>query len=207
MPDCDADKISAWFLSNDGDGEFTVCDRGMPYTVIGPTRKSSHVVIATKVATMVSAFQQSSIFLDVGLVARAGLPQEVDVAWVRDLIRGRRAVFLGDADPVDLLVFAWWRAQLPDISIAYVGINDSYLDISKVSLSESHTIPMSDSEVRAMQLCSEALPDLAQVVGQRCANLLSQGRKLEIEGVVSASGNTAALLSIAAATERWSMVS
>ncbi|MEN6497891.1 MAG: hypothetical protein ABFD16_26635 [Thermoguttaceae bacterium] len=96
--------------------------------------------------------------------------------------------FLGDADPADLLVFAWLRSQMP---LSYAGVSDSLVEKLGVQVEDSLTIPLTNAERAAVSLLMEACLDCRAAVGQQCATLLDQGRKIEIEAVLhSASRRT-----------------
>ena len=130
----------------------------------------------------------------IGLICRSGLPHAKDAGWIRNLLGGRRLVFLGDMDPVDLMVFAWWRASLDSGQVAYLGISDHYLDRLEVEIPEEYLISLAPCEQRSMPVLDAVCPDYRAVVGPDCAALLDGGRKIELEAVASRLGPPGRLL-------------
>ena len=96
------DKITAWFNEQD-DGEFACPARTHPFQVIGPTPSTQAILYTTK-AQCVLALKDCETALATGMIGRYGLPNEEDVAWLRVLAGERTVYFLGDGDPVDLLI-------------------------------------------------------------------------------------------------------
>jgi hypothetical protein len=89
---------------------------------------------------------------------------------------------LGDADSADLLIFAWLRERLP---IDYRGLGDELLIQCGVELCDNLTIPLTESEVAALPLVMNCVGDLQSQLGPWCSALLSSGRKIEIEALMS----------------------
>ncbi len=172
------DKIAAWFNDHD-DGEFAHPARTHPFRVIGPTPSATTVLYTTKPGCVL-ALAGCETALATGLIGRYGLPSEDDVAWLRVLAGDRVVCFLGDADPVDLLVFAWLRSR---IGAKHAGVSDLLLSNIGVSWDDRVTIPLSDSESGALTLLADVCPDFQTLLGSQCAALLDRGRKLEIEAV------------------------
>ena len=170
------DKLTAWFDDHD-DGKFAHPARTHPFRVIGPTPSASTVLYTTK-PECVLALAGCETDLAIGLIGRCGLPNEDDVAWLRMLVRDRVVCFLGDADPVDLLVFAWLRSR---IDVKYAGVSDFFLSNIGISWNDRVTIPLSDSESGALALLADLCPDFQILLGSQCPALLDRGRKLEIE--------------------------
>lgn len=145
-------------------------------------------------------------------VLRNGLPSEADASWlatiadnpsancsrplrdrlidanspesseVTDLGYSSRLVFLGDADPADLLIFAWLREL---VAIEYCGLSDALLQKCGVPFENRLTIDMKPSEIAAMPLVAEHLGDLPALLGPWCAGLLAAGHKIELEALFS----------------------
>ena len=170
------DKIAAWFNDHD-DGDFARPSRTHPFKVIGPTPSTQTILYMTKPQCLLVP-EDYETDLATGLIGRYGLPNEDDVAWLRLLVGDRIVCFLGDADPVDLLVFAWLRSR---IVAKYAGISDLLLANIGVSWNDRMTIPLSESESAALALVAEFCPDFRLLLGPQCADLLDRGRKLELE--------------------------
>jgi hypothetical protein len=91
-------------------------------------------------------------------------------------------VFLGDADPADLLIYVWLRERL---AIEYRGLSDVLFEKCGVPFENHLTIEMKPSERAAMPLIVQHLGDLPSTLGPWCAGLLATGRKIELEALFS----------------------
>jgi len=94
--------------------------------------------------------------------------------------------YLGDLDPPDLMIFAWLREKLLPKPIRNLGISDAYLTHLNAVLPPTFVMQCSPSERRALKVLRKVFPDLAETVGAVAAQLLREGRKIELEAVVSA---------------------
>lgn len=177
--------IAQWFADHDLDSEFVIHERPSPYSVVGPPHHASKIVIVTKPTTVLATTHDSGAFDSMGLIGGYGLPTESDFEWMHRLCHQHELLFLGDMDPVDLLVFGWLREQLLPQSIAFLGVSDRYLAALQVTPPESYFIQLSDCEREALSLVGEVFPDLESMIGSGCAGLLNRGQKIEIEAVVS----------------------
>jgi hypothetical protein len=184
--------IDSWFAARQDDGEFVYERR--PFTVIGRTKPAAPIIYATKVSQSVRAIYDSGDCAEFGLIGGYGLPIAADLLWIRKIVANRRFYFLGDMDPVDLLVFAWLRESLRPQRVKHLGVNDQYLKDLKVRLPGSFTLKLSESEQESRKLLAVAFPRLRKTLGDHCADLLGQGRKIELEAVVSALGTPKPIL-------------
>ena len=175
-----ASEIRRWFREHEN-GEFVQMGPLCPYSITSPTSRTDHVLYTTKPACVLAALEKGRPSTLIQVIGRAGLPDENGAAWLRNLADNRPVVFMGDADPADLLVFAWLRSQM---SVSYVGLSDMLVQKLRDQTDHALTIPLSDSEREAMSLVAEVFPEYKTSVGQRCADYLNQGRKVEIEVVV-----------------------
>jgi len=175
--------IEHWFKDYGSDGEFICPQRDVPFSVIGPRDSSSMLVFATKPAIVSASLHSSELLEHLFLIGRYGLPQELDLLWITKIIKSRRILFLGDMDPVDLMIYAWLRDKLGDGKISYCGINDAYLTALDLFLPAHWTIPLSPSELISMPFIMQTIPDIETLVGEECFRLLCRGRKIEIEAV------------------------
>lgn len=172
--------IREWFAEHD-DGEFSIPPKDAPYLTIPLPLSSKYVLYTTKPQSILLFSRKGSSDLPCGVIGRYGLPDESDVPWLRSCASGRRFLFVGDADPCDLLVFAWLRSR---VDIAFRGLSDTLLNACGVSIKNSITIPQSDSESAAMPLVHEHLPEFAELVGHGCAEVIRSGRKIEVESLI-----------------------
>lgn len=114
---------------------------------------------------------------DVSILGRPGLPRLEDLQSIDATTR--RLIFLGDADPPDLLIFAWLRAHL---SIEFLGVNDQFLqNYFTGSLDRTH-ISLSESELASRSFLAQIMPDYSALLGPYCSTLLANGFKIELEG-------------------------
>ena len=179
-------KIEKWFDRHAGDGNFALECRSHSYSVIGPVNSNTRIVYATKPRHVVMAIDASATPDRFGMIGRYGLPQRADVKWIRDFVGNRKVLFLGDLDPPDLIVYAYLRAHFAPVPLRHLGINDAFLKKQQSQLPEGFLMSLSKSERRSVPFLREVLPDLAKIVGRHCAQLLEDGRKIELEAVSSA---------------------
>lgn len=184
MGDDKAKLIEAWFSNHDGDGEFAYHPR-MPYLVYGPTGDVGRVGFTTKSHPVSLAITECAKCAGLGLIARYGLPSDTDVHWIADFVTNHELCFLGDMDPADLMIFAWLRARLHPKPIAFLGVSDAYLASLQVSVPEAYILKCAPSEQQALPLLDGVFPDFRETVGPKCSLLLEQGRKIELEAVLT----------------------
>lgn len=176
-----ASRISIWFTQHD-DGEFLRLPATHPYSVTVPSSGTRYILYTTKPTSVLGALEKGRGQRSMQVVGRAGLPNAEDVVWLRALMSDRPVAFLGDADPTDLLVFAWLRSQMP---VSYIGVDDMLVQKLGVVVEDSLTIPLTNVEKAALALLADVFPDYKGAIGPQCAALLDRGRKIEIEAVIS----------------------
>ena len=173
--------IDAWFAENE-DGEFVSHMAAVPYSVIGPTTDGGRLIFTTK-PHVVAAIVEEEASGELGMIGRYGLPSHADLNWISELVGSRELLFLGDMDPVDLMVFAWLRAGLYPKSVAHFGVNDSLLGAFEITSTETLSIPFAPSEQRSVALLKEVFPDFGKTVGRSCTHMLERRQKIELEAV------------------------
>lgn len=189
-----ARRIRAWFLERNGDGEFVCGDRARPYSVSGTPDGAGCVIFTTKPAAVSAVIEHAGDAFHCGMVGRYGLPDDAALSWIRKLIGRRPLTFLGDLDPVDLLVFAWLRAKLRSTPVIHLGINEAFLKaLGRVSVGRL-TIPLAPSEQESLPFLKETLPELFFTIGPTCAKLLERGRKVELDIIGDRRDKTATAL-------------
>lgn len=177
--------ILSWFREHDGDGEFLIGANSTPYIVVGSPSIGRRTIYTTKPAVISSLFNEKEPFVDFGVIGRYGLPNESDLPWMRRLIGAGALMFLGDMDPVDLMIFVWLKASLPDVHIVYLGASDEFLRAVRVRLpAASRCSPCSPSERKALAVLNKVLPELTDTVGPRCTKLLERGYKVELDLII-----------------------
>src|SRR5882757_7852162 len=100
--------IGQWFVSH-SDAEFVQLPYYVPYSVIFPRSGTGQFIYSTKPAVASRALDRLPAIRHLGLIGRYGLPSGSEVNWIRELIGEYPLLFIGDADPVDLMIFAWLR--------------------------------------------------------------------------------------------------
>jgi len=93
----------------------------------------------------------------------------------------REVIFVGDADPVDLLVFAWLREHL---STEWFGVSDRFLLAQGMRFRPRVQIPLASSEQETIEQLGRFCPDYRMLLGKECSALLDAGMKIELEGAL-----------------------
>ena len=104
-------EIAQWFRNHD-DGEFVIPSEAVAYSVNVPDSHARNVLYTTKQECAERLLGMRPEHSPARLIARYGLPQDNDFISLRDYVGGWRLCFLGDCDPVDLLVCASLRMSL-----------------------------------------------------------------------------------------------
>lgn len=180
--------IDHWFSGDFEDGDFIRADRCACYFVLAPLASSKVVYYFPKSSIAFAAAQKVEGPIDFGIISHSGLPNEVDVDWLVTAIGNRQLLFIGDLDPADIMIFAWLRDRLSSLRVTHLGINDLFLERVKVVVPRRYQIRMRSSEVTACVAITQTIPDLAQMLGPNCFQVLANGYKIEIEAIISSIG-------------------
>jgi hypothetical protein len=175
------DDIRRWFLEHE-DGDFVVPPRDHPYSVVPPSSPSQTIIYTTKPRSLLAPLTDRDAASTYGVIGRCGLPSESDVHWLRRVADGFNLLFVGDADPPDLLVFSWLRSRM---SLSFRGLNDTLLKECGVALGDHITIRHSPGEAAAMPLAVQCIPDWESLLGPDCTTLMKSGWKIETEALIS----------------------
>jgi hypothetical protein len=180
--------IREWFEQHDGDdGDFCIAPRSVPFDVVPPTDATDTVLYCTKPHPIFKLLHdlgddKRGDWPPLAAILRRGLLSESDANWLAAIAGSRRLFFFGDADPADLLIYAWLHERL---TIEYCGLSDVLLQKCGVPFANRLTIEMKSSELAAMPLVAEHVGDLPALLGPWCAGLLTAGRKIELEALFS----------------------
>lgn len=191
------ERIEDWFGGQYQDADFIRCPHNYPFDIIGPKPEGDRVVYCTKKSIAYRALQETESDLTAGLIARCGLPHREEATWLREFIGERKLIFVGDLDPVDIMVFAWLRQRLEPITTVHHGINDSFVAALDVVIPNTYRIQLKPTEAAAVAELGELIPDVRDVLGPECFRILNEGYKIELEAVVSALGSARPLLTTA----------
>ncbi len=156
------DEIRKWFLDHE-DGDFAILPQDHPYTVVPAPARSQCVLYTTKAQSLLAALSGNGVEVPCGVIGRYGLPAEDDVNFIKALVGKRQFVFVGDADPCDLLIFAWLRSW---IDISFRGVNDLLCELCGVQVDERLTIAQSDAESAAMSLVARCVATTPALLAQ-----------------------------------------
>jgi hypothetical protein len=189
-----ANLIESWFADHE-DGEFVVASGDYRFAVVEPAGKTDPIVFTTKPHPVLAAIDASRHSISLGLIGRYGLPAESEIASFRSRLAGHPLYFLGDMDPADLMIYCWLRTQLAPKPLFHIGVSDGYLETLSADLPDSFILRSSPFEVASLELLERVFPDVRATVGERSSRLLNEGRKIELEAVVSALGSPARILS------------
>lgn len=168
--------IESWFYRNQ-DGEFSILPSTVASTFLGDFTDAKTMVYTTKVRCLERVKWDADINYPIATVGRPGLPRKEDLTLMQSS-KGTR-LFLGDADPVDLYVFAWLREYLP---IDWLGVSDDFLNAHGTLDIPWIQTPMSRSELDAHDHLPKICPDYCTLLGSFCCSLLDKGFKIEVEG-------------------------
>jgi len=173
-----ADEIEAWFLAHD-DGEFCVIPPDRPSARIGDPRNAGTIVYTTKPHCLSRIRNLCRLQQPIATVGRYGLPRGNDLPFIRGASLYR--IFLGDADPPDILAFAWLCEHLP---IQWYGVNDDFLAQHGTRNFDPIRIPLSGAERETVPVLPRLCPNFHELLGEYCSSLLDSGFKIELEGAI-----------------------
>lgn len=169
--------IVAWFNEHEGEDDVTNSYRTSAFRVIPPINDSETILYCAKSEYIERICWKISQDFSVPIVGRYGLPSETDVIWLRSWLGDRPIYFIGDADPSDLLTYAWLRKRMP---ISYLGISDALLDQFGVPWGENLRVGLPTAVMSAMPLIEQELPDLAELIGERTYQFLLSGKMTDV---------------------------
>jgi len=174
------EAIESWFRAND-DGDFCVCPSDHASVRISGNGDAQTVVYITKNHCLSRICGLTQLHQPVATLGRCGLPVNDDLPFVRGSATSVTRMFIGDADPPDLLAFAWLREHLP---IEWHGVSDEFL-VRHGNLNNARIqIRLSKSEMAAVPALTKFCPDFRDLLGPYCSSLLDNGFKIELEGAI-----------------------
>ncbi len=173
------EQIESWFHRYD-DGDFSILPSDSPSMLRGDFDHAGTILYLTKRHCLDRIRNVSELKSPFSVIARYGLPTSRDLARLQKTSTSR--IFIGDADPVDLLIFAWLREHLP---ITWIGVNDKFLEQHGTREIPSIRIPCSESETSALELLRTLCPDYRELLGPYCSSLMEIGLKIEVEGATT----------------------
>jgi len=123
------------------------------------------------------------------VLSRLGAPTESFLETVRRYVAWHRLplLFVGDLDPGNLFAFAVLRfgntefksRRRDAIPVRYLGIDDRWAQLCEHQLKRGEaviTMQQKKHEEELLRVVKEVLPDLRDLVGPRCFELLNMGR-------------------------------
>lgn len=171
--------IEKWFHEHE-DGDFSIVPAEI-LSVRGGDSLTARTLIYTTKQYCLPRIDAAEFARPVATLARYGLPSRDDLDYLR---RGSEVsrMFFGDADPPDLLVFAWLREH---VSIQWAGVSDDFLNSRSYDGYPGIHVRLSASERDAVAELGRLCPDFRELLGKFCASLLDGGMKIELEGALA----------------------
>ena len=154
-------EIESWFRKH-GDGEFVIMPPEHGSIVLGDRAASRTIIYTTKLSCLAQNLHAFDVAHPVMMLGRYGLPLATDLSHLDGTPFGMRYHFLGDADPPDILAFAWLREH---VAIGWLGVNDALLNGSQNSADVLTALPMSEAERASMQVLPTLCPDFRDLLG------------------------------------------
>lgn len=151
-------------------------------TFDGPTENAAFVIYTTKFFAVERLIANSEIDVETDVLGRYGIPSDQQLESTWSFIGNRQTIFLGDCDPIDLLVYTFLSER---IKIDYFGVSDLLLWALGTKIENWNTIELLNDELEALELLKETKIQYENLMGSRCYEMLKQGRKLEVEGAVN----------------------
>ncbi len=171
--------IEAWFQSHD-DGDFARMPEEHLSTRSGDFNTAKSILYMTKPGCLPRIKLLLHVLQPLAVIGRYGLPDMRDMPLIQD--SSSTIIFIGDADPPDILVYAWLREHA---KIAWMGVSDSFLDQHGNHAPPAIRLPLSDTEREVLKHLDKLCPDYRMLVGEFCASLLDAGVKIELEGAIA----------------------
>ncbi|MGN6547191.1 MAG: hypothetical protein ACTHK7_19215 [Aureliella sp.] len=173
-----AAEIETWFQQC-VDGEFTLATTAIPLIHSGMPVTAQSIVYCTKPHCLGRLRILERLPAPYAVIGRYGLPlgDRLDEVWGTTL----GSYFVGDADPVDLFIFAWLRAQR---DLQWIGLSDDFLLGQNTDQLNRITVPLSKAEADAVARLPLVCPDYRELLGPYCSSLLDSGCKIELEGAI-----------------------
>lgn len=173
-------EIAEYFAFVD-DGEFCPQDRFNGMTVDGNLEAASTIVYVSKPPCVSRLRPPSNAANPLVTVANYGIPTKRDLSMLSDV--NAKMYFIGDADPPDLLLFAYLRNLLP---ISWFGVSDGFLNTYETRHLAWITCRQSDTELASHGMVEQFCSDYKELIGEYCATIFAAGHKIEIEGATVA---------------------
>ncbi len=174
------ESIEDWFRCHD-DGQFSANTKRVRSTRIGNCELAATIIYTTKHLYLSRVKGIESLPQPIATIGRYGLPINDDLWFVRGSTKLSTRIFIGDADPPDILVFAWLREHFP---IEWHGVNDEFLKHHGNRDRDSITIRMSQNELASIPNLKRLCPDFRDLLGEYGSSLVDGGFKIELEGAI-----------------------
>ena len=175
-------EIADWFRTHE-DGEFCIVPPEQPLMSDGIWCEALTLLYAMKPFCLSRIRGLSELPQPISAMGGPGLPAYHELPHVPRSVQ--KHIFVGDADPPDLMVYAWLREHL---AIEWYGVSDDFLIRHGTRISERITIPLSDAERAAVTQLHRFCPDYRMLLGPSCAALIESGFKIEVEGAITGDG-------------------
>jgi hypothetical protein len=148
---------------------------------VGDPSAPRTVIYTSKLRCLGHHLRALDVAHPVMIVGRYGLPTSTDLVYLDALPVSANCYFLGDADPPDIMGFAWLREHA---RIGWLGVSDELLNRNPASNPASLEIAMSEAEIQAMRTMPDLCPDFRDLLGSHCSATLDRGFKIELEAAM-----------------------
>lgn len=176
-----AARILQW-VSTHQDEDVVINRRLVPYSVIIPRKHCSSIIYSTKPHVVMHYLPSILGTSGCGLVGRYGFPDVDECTWLLKLTGRGFMLYIGDLDPIDLLVFRLLRHFLKG-RIRYVGIGDTAIGVINETSLKRCKQRCSNNESETFHEFIDVLLPLTSEVGQRSFGIINDGNKIELESI------------------------
>lgn len=173
-------SIESWFRANE-DSQFCEYPSDHRSVQTGHHSDARTIIYTTKNHCLPRIRGLTKLEPPIATVGRYGLPSSHDLPLIQGSSPSIDRIFVGDADPPDILVFSWLREYVP---IRWHGVNDEFLVRHGNRDYGGIRIPLSDAERETVRKLPQFCPDFRELLGEYCSSLLDDGFKIELEGAI-----------------------
>jgi hypothetical protein len=172
--------IESWYRAHE-DGQFCEYPSDPRSARTGDHSNARTVIYNTKNHCLPQIRGLTKFEAPIAAIGRYGLPSNHDLPLIQGSSTVINRIFVGDADPPDILVFSWLREYVP---IRWHGVNDEFLVRHGNRDYDGIRIRLSDAERETVRKLPQFCPDFRELLGEYCSSLLDDGFKIELEGAI-----------------------
>ncbi len=161
------DSIKLFFETNDENGEFLTCSENAVSRFFPPIDKD--LIYCTK-----NAFSELVVDINIGLgfLFQVGFPNKRTLEWLKQ--QNFDVKFLGDLDPVDLLIFRILQTITDNVTFL-----NPYESIAANAFVQEQTV----EEKQAFKHFESQFQEIENAISPSNYKLVKSGKKIELEAV------------------------